>query len=66
MMRDVAITNKVFFETDPQIGADTALFFDDSPNYFYDVQSYAEPDDSAGLGLLYRVTVNRVPLRGAP
>lgn len=58
--KSIDVTNRVFFVVDPALTENDVLVFPDSPGYYYQVQSYAEPDDSAGLGLMWRVMVQRV------
>lgn len=61
--RSVNVSNKIFFASDPQLDEGCIIEFPDSDD-FYDVKSYAEPDASAGLGVLYRVMVDRIYQRG--
>ena len=57
--RSVNVSNKVFFAEDPELDENCILEFPGEDD-FYDVKSYASPDASAGLGVLYRVMVDRV------
>lgn len=52
----ISISGKVFFLTDPSLDENHVLVISGNT---YDVKSFAEPDASAGLGILFRVMVNR-------
>jgi len=54
--RGINITNKVFFTSDPELDETHILEIGD---YSYDVISGPHPDASAGLGVVWRVMVNR-------
>jgi hypothetical protein len=60
--RNIEITDKVFFDHDPKVGADCVLEFVDADNTteILDVQSEALPDDSVGFGVLWRVVCKRI------
>ena len=55
--RSENVTHRVFFNEDPGVDVDCVL---EDGTYRYDVLSEASPDDSAGLGILYRVMVQRI------
>jgi hypothetical protein len=55
--RDITITNKVYFSTDPEVDERHLLVIGGES---FEVREYAHPDASAGLGLLYRVMVELV------
>lgn len=58
--RGIRITNKVYFTSDPELTEKHVLRFDDS-GYNFDVKSASVPDASAGLGMVWRVMVERNP-----
>jgi hypothetical protein len=58
--RSIGINSKVFFETDPELDENCILEFPSTGPYHYEVRSAAEPDDSVGFGLLWRVMCERV------
>jgi len=55
--RGVNITNKIYFVVDPELTNEDVVEYDGDQ---YDVQSFPEKDASAGLGIVWRVMVNRV------
>lgn len=55
--RNIEITTKIFFSTDPGVDSSCVLVFGAE---IYDVQSHAVPDDSVGFGLLWRVLCKRI------
>jgi hypothetical protein len=55
--RNIEITDRFFFSADPELDVNCVL---DINGWRFDVMSYAEPDDSAGLGILYRVMARRL------
>jgi len=54
--RGVKVTNKVYFVTDPNIDERNVITIDGDN---YEVRSFAVPDASVGLGVLYKVMVER-------
>ena len=54
--RGIGITNKVFFTEDPKL--DETHFLEIGGEQ-YEVKSSPEPDASAGLGVIYKVMVER-------
>lgn len=52
--RGIKVTDKVYFTSDPNV---TNEMFITISNVEYDVQSRADPDASAGLGVVWRVMV---------
>lgn len=58
--RGIRITNKVYFTSDPELTEKHILRFDAS-GYNYDVKSSPVPDASAGLGVVWKVMVERNP-----
>ena len=54
--RGTELTDKFFFNADPIIDENCIL---EIGGWRYDVISQADPDDSAGLGLLWRVMARR-------
>jgi hypothetical protein len=56
--RGVDLTHKVYFWEDPGVDEGCVLEFGDG--YRCDVKSYADPDASAGLGVVWRVMVQRI------
>lgn len=56
--RGIDVTNTVFFPDDPGLDVDCVLDFADG--WRFDVKSYAQPDDSAGMGMLWRIMVQRI------
>lgn len=57
--RDLRITHKVFFSEEP-VGLDEGCVLEFDDGWRLDVQSHADPDDSVGLGVLWRVMTQRV------
>lgn len=55
--RGITITGKVYFAADPALHEGHVLVIDGQT---YDVTSYPEQDASAGLGIVWRVMVNRM------
>lgn len=53
--RDIAISHKVFFATDPEVTEEDVLIIDGDT---MTVRSSPHPDASAGLGVVWRVMVN--------
>ncbi len=58
--RSVDADCRCFFAEDPQLQENDVLIFADSPGYYWDVKSYSVPDESVGLGALWRVLIQRV------
>ena len=54
--RGITISGKVYFATDPALDESHVLVIDGQT---YDVISFPEQDASAGLGVLWRIMVNR-------
>ena len=54
--RGITISGKVYFTSNPALDESHVLVIDGQT---YDVTSYPEQDASAGLGVLWRVMVNR-------
>jgi len=54
--RGITITNKIYFNADPGVDERDVL---EIGGQVYKVVSFGEPDASVGLGLLWRVMVNR-------
>jgi len=54
--RGVDITHSVFFSDDPGVDENCVLIIN---GWQLDVKSFAEPDDSVGLGVLWRVMTQR-------
>lgn len=54
--RGVSVTNKVYFTSDPGIDERHAL---EIGGETYEVRSFSDPDASAGLGIVYKVFVER-------
>lgn len=55
--RDITITNKVYFISDPELDENHVLVIDGDT---YEVRSHSSPDCSAGLGVLWKVMVELV------
>lgn len=55
--RGIKISGKVYFATNPALDESHVLVIDSQT---YDVISFPEQDASAGLGVLWRVMVNRL------
>lgn len=63
--RGVTITNKVYFTANPELTAQHLLVVTDSDagtEETFEVKSNSSPDASAGLGVLWRVMVERTTL----
>jgi hypothetical protein len=58
--RSIDITEMIYFNSDPDLQENDVLTFPDVSGWYYDVKSYAQPDSSVGLGILWRVTVQRI------
>lgn len=56
MKRGMSITDKVYFTADPELDEGWLLVMD---GLTYEVISRAEGDATAGMGILWRVMVNR-------
>ena len=54
--RSITVTHKVFFTTDPAVDNRHILVISETD---YKVQSSAKPDASAGMGVVYRVMVEK-------
>ena len=50
--RDITVTHKVYFVADPTLDERDILAFGDDD---LEVKSYADPDASVGMGVVYRV-----------
>jgi len=57
--RSIAVTNKVYFASDPGLIENDVLTFPDDSGWRYVVMAASEPDASAGLSLLWSVVVDR-------
>lgn len=60
--RDILIENKFFFANDPELTAQDVLEVTSAAGSTerYEVLETSTPDDSAGLGMLYRVLCQRL------
>ena len=63
--RGIEVTNKVYFLTDPQIHEGYVLQFADS-SYLYEVVGFADPDATAGLGVVEKVFARRTTVGSTP
>ncbi len=61
--RGISVTNKIYFVTDPEVDERDILVID---GVNYEVKSAADPDASVGLGVVYRVMVEKTTTGSTP
>jgi hypothetical protein len=61
--RGISVTDKVYFLTDPGLDENHNLAIGSDT---YEVRSFSDPDASAGLGVVYKVFVERTTTGSTP
>lgn len=60
--RGITVTDKVYYTSDPALDENDIVVVTDkdgSSSKTYEVVAFADPDATAGIGILYKVMVNR-------